>query len=168
MPRQTYLIIYGGGGHQQEMERLLNYGVFIGSDHVDLVVFTDSCSPLNDTIARDKPERTIVFPEFRDKHSYLKTFFKLPWIIIKLVYFSFLVHFKYNIKGVISTGPGLAIIPLIIFKSFKIKTVVFESWAMFCRPSYTAKILYHFAGLFIVQHRSMLKVFPKAKYWGRL
>jgi len=163
LAQQTFVIIYGSGGHQEEMSRLLNYDIFTDSDDIQLIAFTDSMSPID-----YKGVKNYQFSEFRDKHSNKVTLLNMPWNLVKLISFSLAVLKNNNIKGCVTTGPGLAIVPTIIFHLFGKKTVVFESWAKFYKPTMTAKILYYFSGLFIVQHQSMKKVFPKAKYWGRL
>ncbi|WP_191976308.1 hypothetical protein [Limosilactobacillus reuteri] len=48
----------------------------------------------------------------------------------------------------------------------KKKVIYIESFARITTPSLTGKILYHFADLFIVQWKELLKVYPKAKYFG--
>nr|WP_225349401.1 hypothetical protein [Limosilactobacillus reuteri] len=51
-------------------------------------------------------------------------------------------------------------------KLMKKKVIYIESFARITTPSLTGKILYHFADLFIVQWKELLKVYPKAKYFG--
>ncbi|WP_438768714.1 PssD/Cps14F family polysaccharide biosynthesis glycosyltransferase [Limosilactobacillus reuteri] len=67
---------------------------------------------------------------------------------------------------IISTG-ALTTVPICIFaKLMKKKVIYIESFARITTPSLTGKILYHFADLFIVQWKELLKVYPKAKYFG--
>jgi len=161
--KNTFLIIYGRGGHQKQMSELLKHGLYESDDSVNTIVFTDSVKPL--TFGNSQ---TFKFKEFRDKYSNSKTIVLLPYHLLKLIYTTLMVLSQFKIKGVITTGPGIAIIPCFICYLFRKKVVVFESWSKFTQPSITAKILYYFSGLFIVQNKSMLKVFPKAKYWGKL
>ena len=163
MNQKTFVIIYGKGGHQEEMNRLLSYEIFKQTDDIQLISFSDSHNLVNKCVSH-----YYQFPEFRDKYSNLRTLVKMPWTLIKLTLVSIWVLYKYDLRGCVTTGPGLAIVPIFIFNLFRVKTVVFESWAKFYKPTFTAKILYHFSGLFIIQHKSMYKVFPNAKYWGRL
>ncbi len=163
MKSSTYIIIYGRGGHQAQMAKLLTNGLFVDEDNINLIAITDSLNAIEKHV-----QNTITVDELRDKHSNRLTLLWLPLLSVRLIIRSLMLLKKHNIKGVISTGPGIAIIPCLIFGLFGKKIIVFESWSKFNQPSYTAKILYRFAGLFIVQHSSMLKVFPKAKYWGKL
>ena len=159
----TYVLIYGRGGHQAQMQRLLSKGLIKETDVVNLIAITDSLKPINKIIAQ-----SYTFNEYRDKNSYWTTVLTLPVNSLRLIFTTFSIIKNYKVKGVITTGPGIAIIPSLIFWLFRKKLVVFESWSKFYKPTITAKILYHFAGLFIIQNKSLFKIFPKAKYWGKL
>ena len=163
MNDKAILVIYGGGGHQEQMRRLLCADLIVKNDQMRLIAITDSQSPIQEMI-----EKNLHVKEFRDKHSNWKTIVKMPFVVLDIVFKTAHILTKYEIRGVITTGPGIAIIPCVLARILGKKIVVFESWSKFTKPSYTAKLLYRFAGLFIVQHKSMIKIFPKAKYWGKL
>lgn len=159
----TYMIIYGRGGHQTQMQRLLAKGLFVDEDAVNLIAITDSQNPIIDSI-----DKTYVFNEYRDKNSYWTTVLTLPVNTLKLIFTTIGILNKYKVVGVITTGPGIAIVSTLLFWLFRKKIVVFETWSKFYKPSITAKMLYHFAGLFIIQNKSLSSIFPKAVYWGKL
>lgn len=46
------------------------------------------------------------------------------------------------------------------------KLIYIESYAKVSTPTETGKLLYRFADEFYVQWKSMLKIYPKAKYLG--
>ena len=163
MSEQIIVIIYGRGGHQEQMSRLLKKDLIKVQDQVKLIGMTDSKSPINQGV-----NRNYQFKEFRDKFSVWRTYLNFPINSIQLVLVTLYLLTRYNVKGVITTGPGVAIIPCILLSLLRKKVVVFESWSKFTQPSKTAKLLYRFAGLFIVQNKAMLECFPKAKFWGRL
>ena len=160
---RSYVIIYGRGGHQAQMSRLLDLDLFKSEDKINLIAMTDSNRSISKRI-----NQSYCFDEFRNKHSNLLTFLFLPWTTIQLIFYTFLILIKYKVSGVVVTGPGIAIIPCVIFRLLGKKTVVFESWSKFKEASYTAKILYQFSGLFVIQSKTLKKIFPKSSYFGKL
>ena len=69
---------------------------------------------------------------------------------------------------VISTGAGIVVFFCVFAKLLGAKLIFIESMACVERPSLTARFLYPFSDLFIVQWPDLLKYFPKAQYMGRL
>jgi beta-1,4-N-acetylglucosaminyltransferase len=69
---------------------------------------------------------------------------------------------------VISTGAGIVVFFCVFAKLLGAKLIFIESMANIEKPTLTARFLYPFANLFIVQWPDLLKYFPKAKYMGRL
>ena len=69
---------------------------------------------------------------------------------------------------VISTGAGIVVFFCVFAKLLGAKLIFIESMARVERPTLTARFLYPFSDLFIVQWPGLLKYFPKAKYVGRL
>jgi len=69
---------------------------------------------------------------------------------------------------VISTGAGIVVFFCVFAKLLGAKLIFIESMARIERPTLTARFLYPFADLFIVQWPGLLKYFPQAKFLGRL
>ena len=69
---------------------------------------------------------------------------------------------------VITTGAGIVVFFCVFSKLFGAKLIFIESMARIESPTLTARMLYPFADLFLVQWPGLLKYFPKAKYMGRL
>ena len=69
---------------------------------------------------------------------------------------------------VITTGAGIVVFFCLFAKLLGAKLIFIESMARVERPSLTARFLYPFSDLFIVQWPDLLEYFPKAKYMGRL
>lgn len=69
---------------------------------------------------------------------------------------------------VISTGAGAVVFFCIFAKIFGAKLIFLESMAKVTEPTWTARLLYPFADLFLVQWPNLLKFFPRAKFEGRL
>ena len=75
---------------------------------------------------------------------------------------------EYNIRVAISTGSGIAIIPFLVCRLRKCKTVFFESWSRFTIPSISGMFLYRITTIFFIQNMSLKKRYPRALYCGRL
>ena len=75
---------------------------------------------------------------------------------------------KYSVAGSVTTGPGLGIVPSLIFRLFGKRVVAFETWSKFYEPSIAGRILYRFAGLFFIQNESLKEKYPKALFRGRV
>lgn len=67
---------------------------------------------------------------------------------------------------VISTGALISFPFCLLVKLGGGKVIYIESFARIRDSSMTGKLVYRFADLFIVQWKTMLKVYPKAKYVG--
>lgn len=78
------------------------------------------------------------------------------------------IAFKERPDVVISTGGGVVVFFCVFSKLVGAKLVFIESMAKVKRPTLTARMLYPFADLFLVQWPGLLKFFPRAKFLGRL
>lgn len=75
---------------------------------------------------------------------------------------------KENPDTIISTGAGMAIPMLYLGKMFGKKIIYVESMAAVCKPSFTGRVVYLIADLFIIQWKELSRFYPKAKYGGTL
>jgi len=158
---EVVLLVYGKGGHAAQMERFLNNQK---SEYKERKFITLSNAVL------DIP--SIVEPFFcidaRDKHYWYKNFFVFFAYIFLSIIQMFRIVFKYKVVGMISTGPGLAVIPGLICRLLRKKVIFFEDWCRFATPSLAGRIMYPIANVFFVQHESIRKFYPKSIYMGRL
>ena len=79
---------------------------------------------------------------------------------------SFFILLKEKPDAVISTGAGTALPSLFIAKLMRKKTIFIESFCRIKSPSFSGRIAYKFADLFLIQWKENLKFFPKAKFKG--
>lgn len=86
--------------------------------------------------------------------------------LIKNLFFATNILLKEKPDIVFSTGAGLAPPFFWIAKALGIRTVYLEAYDFIDRPSMTAKLASPFTSTFLVQHSSLLKHIPHAKYWG--
>lgn len=82
------------------------------------------------------------------------------------IFKSIYLYFKYRPKVIYTTGAHTCVPLCIIGHFFKTKIIFIEVFDRIDNPSLTARIVYKFSDVFIVQHKEMLKIFPKAKYIG--
>ncbi|MCK5473715.1 MAG: polysaccharide biosynthesis protein, partial [Planctomycetes bacterium] len=90
----------------------------------------------------------------------------LSWVVGVVLSFYVVLVERPNV--VISTGAGIVVFFCVFAKLLGAKLIFIESMARIKRPTLTARFLYPFSDLFIVQWPGLLKYFPKAKYLGRL
>ncbi len=162
---KTIVLTYGAGGHQEQMRRLVSLLDNKLTEEVQYVVITDTAKQLN---TQAEVVEYIKFRELRDKQSNLTTLIFLLPTVIKQIIRIVKMYKQYNLVGVISTGPGVSLLPTLILRLLGVKTVGFESWSRFTEPSLSGRFFYKFVNLFYVQNKSMIKRYKSANYKGRL
>ncbi len=88
--------------------------------------------------------------------------FKLLANCVKSVYF----YFKIRPEFIVTTGAHTAGPMCCLGKIFGSKIIYIETFANMHSKTITGRLIYMFADLFIVQWKSMLKLYPKATYGG--
>ncbi len=73
-----------------------------------------------------------------------------------------------RLKVIITTGTHTAGPMCYIGKIFGSKIIYIETLANSNTKTATGRLIYPIADLFIVQWEDMLKLYPKAKYWGMI
>lgn len=163
MNSKHILIINGAGGHRYEMQRLLSH---IKSE---LVVKGISAVHLGDGINDDLIVESYSLSDIRHKSSKIKTVFMALSSFTYCIINSLRIGSKFNVSAVLSTGPGLCILPSILMKFlFGSKIIYFETGCMFYNNTLTGLIMNRVADVFVVQNEELLKVYPGSIYLGRL
>lgn len=162
MKLKAILFINGTGGHKAQMSRLLRKLNIDTANGIKLIGLCEKGAGIE-----EYDDYYEVYP-MRDKHSYLKTFITTPWLVLKISYLIFKLLKEYNIEVLISTGPGIVILPSIIFKVLNKKIIFVETWSRYVTQSLTGKIMSKLADVFYVQNRSLLTKYSNAVYSGRL
>jgi len=159
--QKVILMVYGKGGHAAQMTRFIE-GAPVELTDIPFIALTD-------VTIRDKNFiRQFYCIEARDKFSYMKN------IITFILYFfwsltqTIRILINYRVVSVISTGPGITVLPAIVCRLIGIKVIYFESWSRVFTPSLAGKFMYHVANLFFIQHESLQKHYPKSRFFGRL
>ncbi|WP_318422582.1 PssD/Cps14F family polysaccharide biosynthesis glycosyltransferase [Photobacterium leiognathi] len=159
MNKPSILFTYGEGGHSAQMNRLVTK-LKCNLENFEIISLSDLKKTPNWS------SHHYVTGEARGKYTNFQLLTNLgPFKIFKSVFF---INKKYNIKAMVSTGPGISVIAALFFKSIGVKIIHVETWSRFTTRSLTGRIMYLLADRFYVQHESLLKVYPNAIYAGVL
>lgn len=122
------------------------------------IVFTEK----SDFMAVDWCDNLYCVPQINRK----EILFLPKFIIIFLK--SLLVLIKEKPYVIVSTG-ALATFPICLLgRVLRKKIIYIESFARINKKSMTGNAVYRFADLFIVQWEEMIRLYPKAKYGGKI
>ncbi len=162
MRTSIILLVYGGGGHRAQMERL--YCKLSSEESGNNIVFVGLCEK-NAEIHRFV---NYAMPALRDKYSWYRAMLLAPFTLCQTVLVIATVARRYRVAGVISTGPGLAIIPSLFFKIIGARIVFLETWSRFDTLSMAGRVMYKISDRFYIQNKSLGGLYPKARYGGLL
>lgn len=151
------LFISSTGGHLSELLRLSPM-----FSKYDYYIVTEQKEANKDLL--DKYKGKVEFLSYGTK----KDIFTYPFKLIYNAFKSLKIYLKFRPKVIITTGTHTAGAMCVIGKIFGSKIIYIETLANIKTKTQTGKLVYRIADLFIVQWEEMLKVYPKAKYWGRL
>jgi len=158
---EVVLLVYGKGGHTAQMERFLKNQPTTDTPK-EYIALTNS------NLSFSQVKEYFFLMEARNKyHWYVNVFIFMAYLLLATCQV-FRIFMKYKVVGMISTGPGLAVIPGILCRLTGKKVVFFESWSRFFTPSIAGRLMHKIANLFFIQHKSIQKFYPKSKYMGRL
>ena len=102
------------------------------------------------------------------REKYGKGYFLILGRLLRMFATTLKIQRRYRIESVISTGPGISIVPALLYKLLGRKVIHIETWSRFKTRSPTGRVMYVLADKFYVQNRSLLKFYPRATYSGRL
>lgn len=151
------IFVCGEGGHLAQMRRLY---VKVGE-------------PKNSLFLVDKPgicsdmskDEFCTIP-LRKKHGTNLFYMMYSFVVNFLLVAKLLISSRCAV--LVSTGPGICIIPSIIMRGLGKEVIYIETWSRFSTKSATARIMYRLATVFIVQNEELLALYPRAIYGGRL
>lgn len=149
------LFISSTGGHLSEMMMLND--LFKKYDYHIITEKTKTTKNL-----KDKYHERINYLIYGTKDHPFSYPFKLLVNCFKSVYFYFKIRPDFIVTtGAHTTGPMCC-----LGKIFGSRIIYIETFANMNTKTITGKLIYKFADLFIVQWKSMLKLYPKATYGG--
>ena len=92
--------------------------------------------------------------------------FKYIFIFLSNIFKSIYLFIKYRPDVIVTTGAHTSVPMCYIGRLFRKKIIFIESYAKRTSPTLSGRLVYPIATIFIVQWLSMLKFYPKAKYFG--
>ncbi len=157
MPKKRVMFISSSGGHFNELMQLKK--LFSKYDYHIVVEKSSNSHNLK--------------KEYQDKIDFLLYgtryhIITYPFKLLANCFISLFLFVKIRPKYIITTGSHTAGPMCCLGKIFGSKIIFIESFANINTKTVTGKIIYNFADLFIVQWESMLKLYPKATYGGRI
>ncbi len=155
MKKKKVLFISSTGGHLKELLQLKK--LFGKYDSYLITEKTDSTKKL-----KDEYKEKMGYMVFGTKDHMLTYPFKLLANCFISVYYFIKIRPKY----IVTTGTHTAGPICYLGKIFGSKIIYIETMANINRKTQTGKLIYPIADLFIVQWKSMLKIYPKAVYGG--
>ena len=157
--KKAIICNFGTGGHTEQMRRLLS--------HIEISeLFLIAQSPIKPTDKRYGEYSKI--SKVRPDYTSLLSILAIPFSVIASVIQTVKLFMRFDIRMLISTGSGVAIVPSVVAKLFGAKVLFFESWSRFTVPSFSGLIMYRIADVFFVQNDEIKKFYKKALYMGRL
>ena len=109
--------------------------------------------------------------EYKGKISFLKYGTKKNPFTYLFIYFfniikSWIIFVKQKPDVIVTTGTHTAVPMCYIAKLFGKKVIYIETFAIRNTISVAGRCVYPIADVFVVQWEEMLKIYPKAEYWG--
>jgi beta-1,4-N-acetylglucosaminyltransferase len=155
---EKILLVFGEGGHREQMARLVKL----------LELDVDVCSAIVDRaeISNSLASKEQIVQPMRVK-GYTPLLKSASLALGSILWLSYLTATS-NCRVLVSTGPGIAVVPALVFRLMGRKVVYLETWSRFTSRSATGRCMYWISNLFYVQNKSLLHLFPKAIYSGRL
>lgn len=153
------LLVFGEGGHSTAFHRLHECLNLEGVMQVQ--VLEEMAKPLIGIPAYSVPR---IMPKHETVRGYLGV---IPRLISNIVAFVKL-HVKYNVRIVLTTGPGVVLLHAGLLRLIRREVVFVESWCRFRSISRTGRILHWLGATIYVQNEEVLQLLPRLKYCGRL
>jgi len=164
--------------HKDEEERNIDKETSIlfisstGGHFSELMQLTPIISKCNYHIVTEKTETNYNLKEkYNKKIDFLiygtkKNKIKYPFILLLNSFISLYIYLRKRPEIIITTGTHTAGPMCCIGKLLGSKVIYIETFANSTTKTVTGAILYHLADVFVVQWEEMLKIYPKAEYWG--
>lgn len=153
--QKKVMFISSVGGHLTQLLELKN--IFNDYNYVLVTEKTSVTKPM-------KEKYKMSFFPYGSRNQKLT----YPFILIANCFLSLFYFIKYNPNVIITTGANTCAAMCCLGKIFGKKVIYIESFAKRTSPTVTGKMIYklHAYTTFVVQWEEMLKVYPKAEYWG--
>lgn len=153
MSKKKVMFISSVGGHLTQMLELKS--LFNDYDYILITEKTDVTKSLKDKYHIDYL-----------KYGTRQYIFNYLFICIFNFFKTFYLFFKYRPKVIVTTGTHTAVMMCYLGWIMRRKVIFIESFAKRTSTTLSGKLVYPIATTFVVQWETMLKFYPKAKYFG--
>ena len=153
MKKKRVMFISSVGGHLTQILELKS--IFNDYEYVLVTEKTDVTANLKEKYRMD-------YLLYGSRHFLFKYLFICFYNFFKSIY----LFIKYRPKVIVTTGTHTAVVMCYLGWIFRRKVIFIESFAIRTSKTMAGKLVYPIATTFIVQWESMLKLYPKAKYFG--
>ena len=113
---------FGTGGHTEQIKRLLS--------HIETSNFILIAQSPTDPKDKRFAEYSRIF-KVRPDYAKSTAFLAIPFCVIANFIETVRLFIRFDIRLLISTGSGVAIVPSVIARLFRAKVIFFESWSRF-------------------------------------
>ena len=151
------LFISSTGGHLSELLRL--EPLFNEYDYY--IVTEKDLSTLN---LKDKYGNKVFYVPYCTRSKIVSYLFLYSFLILKTIY----LFIKIKPEIIVTTGSHTVVPMCYIGKFFGRKIIYIETYANINKKTLTGRMIYPIANLFIVQWKSMLKLYSKAVFVGKM
>jgi UDP-N-acetylglucosamine:LPS N-acetylglucosamine transferase len=149
--RRALLLVSGDGGHLVQLKRLLKV-LKLKHEFPDLMVvlLTDSDRHL----ALNGVDVVIRVPQLRHKTFITITIFFFIFRFLLNFYRVVKIFVEWDVKFIITTGPGVAFLPLFFGRVLNIKSLFIETWSKFRSLTKTGSIVRFFVSFFLYRTKN--------------
>lgn len=147
------LLISSSGGHLTQL-KLIKDHISVQKNEYKLKIASEKISK-NDSI-------DYKFRQFNRKKI------NMLFALVYNLFLSIKIYFEFKPDIIISTGAGVVVLPVIVFKLLGSKIIYVESFAKRLSLTKSGSLIYKVADAFYVQWPELLEKYPKAKFKGGL
>lgn len=147
------LLISSSGGHLTQL-KLIKDHISVQKNEYKLKIASEKISK-NDSIDYN-------YRQFNRKKI------NMLFALIYNLFLSIKIYFEFKPDIIISTGAGVVVLPVIVFKLLGSKIIYVESFAKRLSLTKSGSLIYKVADAFYVQWPELLEKYPKAKFKGGL
>ena len=152
--RKKVVFISSTGGHLNELLQLKSL-----FDKYDSYLITEKTKT---TLELQTEFKSVDYLKYGTRHRPLRYIYISVANIIK----SIKLYHKIKPDYIVTTGAHTCIPLCYIAKIHRKKIIYIETFANMFSKTLTGRLMYPIASVFVVQWESMLKLYPKAVYWG--
>ena len=160
------VLVCGEGGHTAEMQGFLSSTKAVEQFSGCQVICLSDAALQPTFVRKNWVFDYIGSPTYKHRSYFLLA--KIVSHVLRTLWVCFSILCSHKVKLVVCTGPGVCVLPSLIFKLFGSSILFFESVCLFTRRSKTGNIMKFYADKIYVQNQTLLKLYPHGIFCGQL